>query len=156
MASHANAIAVHQHDFEAENEIAGDAVLQRARSPGVFGDVATQGAVGQACRVGGIEQAALLDGLLILPRDHAWFHDADEVGRINVPDGVHARKREHNSILFGNATAALAAPRAARRDPDLIAAGPAQSPLDILHRSRFDDGQRKLWRRKRFVVAERD
>ena len=46
-------VAVGEHDFEAENELAGDAVFQTARAAGVGGDVAADGISARLAGSGG-------------------------------------------------------------------------------------------------------
>ena len=52
--------AIGQHQFEAEHVIGGDAVGQRVRAAGVFGDIAADGAGALAGGVGRVEVAAAL------------------------------------------------------------------------------------------------
>ena len=61
--------AVREHHGEAEDVVAGHAVLQAARAAGVAGDVAADGGMADARRVGRIEEAVLFDFGLQVRRD---------------------------------------------------------------------------------------
>ena len=119
--------AVGQHDFEAEDVIARDAVFQTARAAGVGGDVAADEIVRAAGGVGRIKQAALFNGFLKFLRDDARLHDGDKISGVDFLDPVHAFQRKHDAAMHGHAAADIAVAGAARGDGNFVLIGKAQN-----------------------------
>jgi hypothetical protein len=109
---------VRQHDLEREDVVAGDAVLQAARAPGVLRDVPADRALLETRRIGRVEEPALLD-LGLQPRvDHAGLDDRDAVDLVDLEDPVHPRDAEDDAARQRDGAAGEPAPHRARRDRD--------------------------------------
>jgi hypothetical protein len=118
-AAAAQHLAAHQRDLEAEDVLAGDAVLERARPAGVGRRVAADRAELERRRVRRIEHALGLDRLLQPAGDHAGLDDRHQVAGVDLLDPHHALGRQHDAAVHRQRAAAHAAARAARRDRHL-------------------------------------
>ena len=101
--------AVGEHDVEAEDGLAGDAVLDAAHAAGVGGDVAAERGDGCTGRVGGVEQAVLARGrsrsAVITPGSTIATRRA---GR--VEDAVHPAEVEDDAAAVATAPPATPVP----------------------------------------------
>ena len=107
---------VGEHDFEAEDVIAGDAIFEAARAAGIGGDVAADEIIRAAGGVRRIKEAALLNRFLQMLRVHARLDDGDEIAGVDFPDAVHAFEREDDAAAHRHAAADVAMSGAARGD----------------------------------------
>ena len=94
-----------QHDFQAEDVIAGDAVGEGVGAAGVFGHVAADGASLLAGRVGGELVAVGRDRLGQVEVDHAGLDHGAPVGQVDFQDAFHAAE-DHQQAAFGGERAA--------------------------------------------------
>src|SRR5947207_3293356 len=106
--------AVRHHDFEAEDVVRGDAVLQRVRPAGVVRDVAADRARLLARGIGRVVVALRAD----LPREvqvhEAGLDDGDLVVLVDLEDAIHPHERDDDAALGGEAPAGEPGARAAR------------------------------------------
>ena len=119
--AHAGHGAVGQHDFEAEDVGAGDAVFEAAGAAGVGGDVAADAAVLQAGRIGRIKKPLRAGGGLEASGDDARLDHGDEIVSADLLDAVHAHRGKDDPPLHGHAAADVAVAGAAGGHGDAFA-----------------------------------
>jgi hypothetical protein len=82
--------SISQHHLQSEHVIPRDPVLEAARAAGIGDDVAADGIVGTAGRVGRIEQSALFHLRLQVRRDDACLNHRHKIARMDFVDAIHA------------------------------------------------------------------
>ena len=117
-------------DLQTEDKIAGDAVFEAARSAGVGGDVAADGAVGAAGGIRRIVEALFFHGFLQGLQDDARLDDGHKIAGVDFLDAVHAGQGKDNAAAGGDASADVAEAGPARGDGDAVAAGKTQEEGD--------------------------
>ena len=108
--------AVGEHDFQAEDVIAGDAVFQAARAAGVGGDVAADVVIRAAGGIGRIKEAVLSTASCNCFRDDARLDDGDEIVGVDFLDAVHAFERKHDAAAHRHTAADVTKARPAGGD----------------------------------------
>ena len=91
-------LAVGQHDFQAHDVIAGDAVFEAAQAAGVLGHVAADGGDLHRAGVGRIEQARGAGGVGDGLRGGARLDQQGEIGAVQFEDLVHLDQAEHDAV----------------------------------------------------------
>ena len=117
-AAGAQDFATGQHDLQPEDVITGDAVLQTARTAGVGGDVATDGAILQRGRIRRVFPPDGMRGGLQVSRDYAGLDDGHAILRMQPEHAVHPGCGEDDTTLDRHRTADVAVARAAGGDRD--------------------------------------
>ena len=98
-----NDLAVGQDQVESGDVIGGDAVSERVRSAGIFGDVAADGAGFLAGRIGSEVEAIRLDGARKIGVNHSRLNRCALIFEVDFEDAVHARKGDHDAAARGRA-----------------------------------------------------
>ena len=89
--------AVGQHHGQTQNIVPRHAIFQTARPARVAGDVAADGGMADARRVGRIKKPDLFDFRLQFRRDDSGLHADGRIRRIDFQDPVHAREADDDS-----------------------------------------------------------
>lgn len=118
--------AIRQHDFQAEHVIASDAVFQTARPARVGDDVAADGIVRPARRIGWIEQSEFLYSFLKFGSDNAGLNNCDKISCIDLTDALHAFQRNDNAAAQWHAATHVAVARAPGCDGNFMLVGESQ------------------------------
>lgn len=134
--------SIHEHDFEAEEVLPGDAVFEAARSTGVGGDISADAAIFQAGRIWWIKQAAGPGFGLQVPSDDSRLHDGDKIPGVDFENFVHALDAEQHAVFHWHATAHIAVAGTARgyRHPGGVAG--TKDGGDLRGRARENGGRR--------------
>ena len=107
----------------------GDAVGQRVRTTGIFGDVAADGAGFLAGRIGSKIETSVFDGASDIEIHHAGLDNGAGIFEIELQDAVHPREHDHD--------AAAARERAARETCSRAAADNGH----VVFRCELDDAR---------------
>ena len=107
----------------AGNVIGGDAVGERVRAAGVFGDVAADGGRFLAGGIGCEVEAGVFDGASDVEIDDAGLDDGALIFEVELEDAVHAREDEHEAAGAGEGAAGEAGAGAAAEDRDVKLVG---------------------------------
>ena len=134
--------AVREHDLEAEDGVAGDAVLHAAQAAGVLGQVAADGADLEAGRVRGIEQAMLRSRTSEVGVDDAGLDDRRQVAGVDLEDAIHLRGHQGQCPVDRRGATGQPAARPARHDGHAVAGGQGDDGRDLGRRSRHRHRQR--------------
>ncbi len=132
--SHPEDLAGGDHHLEPEHVLPGDAVPERAGSPGVLGDVAADGAEVQRVGIGRVEEPVLLHLGLEHPGDHPGLDAGGEVGGADLEDAVHPLHRHPDPTVDGERTSRLPAARGDGHDRRPVARGDGEDRADLLRR----------------------
>ena len=111
-------LAIGQHDRQAHDVVARDAVLQAAQAAGVLRHIAADGADLHRARIGRIKQAVLRRGIVDLLGDDAALRVHREIARVDFEDAIQLHEAEHDAIRRRHAAAAEAGAGAAGDDRD--------------------------------------
>ena len=94
--------AVEQHHADAQNVVGGDAVFQAMGAAGVHRDIAADGAGELRRRVGGVEEAAVANGIADGEIGDAGFDAGGAVREVDFEDAGHLADADDDRILLRN------------------------------------------------------
>ena len=137
-------VAAGHHDLQPQHVITRDAVLKTARPARVGRDIAADGALVDAGRVGRVEEAVFLHGLLQVERDDARLHHGQGVRDGDVEDAVHARHVQADTAGHGQRAARQPGRCAARHDRHARRVRDAQYRRNLRRGLRVDHDVRLL------------
>ena len=149
-------LAVGQHDLQAHDVIARDAVFEPAQAAGVLGHVAADGGDLHRAGIGRIEQPRGARGIGDRLRRGARLDQQGQVGAVQLQDLVHLRQAKHDAVRAGQAAAAQAGAGAARDDGCLGLVGQLQHAGDLLRGPGEHDAARHLLQRRGAVEGVGD
>ena len=125
--------AVGQDRLQAEDVVAGGAVLDAGRAAGVGGRVAADGAQLHAGRVGRVEQPPGGRGLAHPLADGAGLDLHDEINGVDGADSVETSGGEDHAAQVGQAGPGQAGPAAPGCDRETVGVGQGEQGLDVGH-----------------------
>ena len=112
--------AVGEHDVHPHRVLARDAVLERARPPGVGREVAANRAGIERVRIRWKEELLLFGDSLELPSDHSGLYVRGQLLFIDALDRVHLFECQHDSARHRHRSPDAAGATASRRDRNLV------------------------------------
>ena len=140
--------AIRQHDFEAHDVIARDAVFQAAQAAGIFRHVAADGGNFHRAGIGRIKQPGRVRRIGNRQRRHAGLDEHREIGAIEFEDFVHLHQAQHDAIGDRQTAAAQAGAGAARDDGGFGFIGELQDACYVFRVACEDDAAGHLLHRR--------
>ncbi len=116
-----------------------DAVRQRVRPAGIFGNVSADCARFLAGRVGSEIQAQMIDRAREIEIHDAGLHDRAQVRRVDFQYAVHPRKRHDDAAVAGDRSPRKPRARAASHQRSFIAIREAHNFRYLASRAREDN-----------------
>ena len=92
-----NDFSVGQHDFQAHDVVAGDAVFEPAQASGILSHIAADGADLHRARIGRVEQAGRRRGFSDLQCGRAGLGQQSQVGAVDLQDAVHVHRAQDDA-----------------------------------------------------------
>ena len=117
----------------------GDTIFEAARAAGIGGNISTNRAVFQACRIWRIIEPAISHLALEIARNHAGLNDGHTVGYRDLFDPVHSGQRKSDPTLYRNAAAYISEPGSARGYRNLPLIREAKQSRHLVGAFRLDD-----------------
>ena len=143
-AAQAHHLAGDQHDFDAQQVVGGEAVLQAMHAARIFSHVAADGAGDLAGGIGRVIKALALDRLGDGKVGDAWLGDDAAVVVIDVENAVELAKAQRDAVGQRQRAARKRRAGAARHDLDAFVMAPSQHGGDLGGGFRQHDDQRQL------------
>ena len=140
------------HGGQCQHVVATGAVLHRARTAGIAGEVAADRAVARAGRVRRPEQSVRFERRLQVAVEHAGFDDRTAVARTDIENAVHAFERHHHAAGHRHRGTGRVGAATARNHRHALCAARAHQRDNLLTRGRQRD---RVWQRlpARVVVS---
>ena len=117
--------AVGEHDFKAQDIVAGHSILEAARAAGVGGNISAEGAIGAAGRVRRIKEANFFDCILQILGFDSGLDNGNKIAAVNFLNLLHALERNDDAAADGHATADVTIAGPARGNGDSMLVGKA-------------------------------
>ena len=130
-AADAHDFAIGEHEFERGHMVDGDAIGQRVRTTGVFGDVAADGAGFLAGGIGSKIEAGVLDGASDIEIHDAGLDNSAGILEIELEDTVHPGKHDHDAAAARECAAREACSRAAADNGHVVLGRELDDARDI-------------------------
>ncbi len=142
-AAGADDLAVGEDDLEAEDRVAGLAVLDAAQAAGVRAEVAADRALLVARRIRGVEQPLRGDGRLERGVDDPRLGHDEQVRPVDLEDAVHPGEGDRQRPVDPGRSAGQSRPGAAWDDRHAVSRGEAHELGDLGGLGRQGDGERQ-------------
>ena len=137
-------LAGHQHHFDAEHIIGGEAIFEAMHAAGIFGDIAADRAGDLRGGVGGVIKAPMLDRAGDRRIGDAGLDDGDAVVEIDLLDAVELHHRNKDAVLKRQGAAGQRGAGAARHDLDVVGMAPGKDGLEFFDGRGQHHGERQV------------
>ena len=127
-------LAIHQHQFDAQHVVRGEAVFQAVYAARVFRDVAADRTGDLAGRIGRVVEPAPLDRLRDGEVGDAGLHHGDAVLVVDVEHALELAHAQQHRIGQRKRSARKRGARPTRYDLDALGMAPAQHGGNLFHR----------------------
>ena len=144
LAAQAHHLAGHQHQFDAQEVVGGEAVFEAMHAAGILGDVAADRAGDLRAGVGRVVKALMLDRLGDAEVGDAGLHTGAAVGVVDFEYAVELAQAQQDGVAHRHGTARQRGAGTARHDLDLVVLAVAQDGRNLRHRLGQDHDQRHL------------
>ncbi len=144
LAAEPEALAGHQHEFDAEQVVRGQSVFQAMQPAGILRDIAADGAGDLAGGIGSIVESMPLHRAGDRQIGHAGLRHHAAVLQIDLADAVHPGHREQDAVGARQRPARQRRPRAARHHRHAMLARVSQDGRDLLRIARQHGDERLL------------
>ena len=128
-----------QHRLERQHVALRRSVLERAGPAGAFRNVAAERRLPEACRIGRIEKADLLDGVLQIAGDDVRLHARQQVHLIDFQNAIHPLERQHDSAAGRHRAAGIAGAGAAGHERHTLVVAQLRDLRHFSRRAGKDD-----------------
>jgi len=144
LAAETQYLAVHQHHFEAEDVVGGEAVFQAVHAARVLGHVAADGAGDLARRIGGVVEAGPLHRLGDAKVGDPRLSADGAVLVVDLQDAVELAEPEHDAVGERQGAARERGPGPARHHLDAAPVAQTEDRRDLGRGLRQHDQERPL------------